>query len=81
MLAEEKLAEAAASDPALLETAERNTRSMLEGMMRGLGFEHVTVRFEQPRSELASRRQRPVARLARPAREPAGTRGSAGSPA
>ena len=48
MLAEEKLTEAAASDPALLETAERNTRSMLEGMMRGLGFEQVTVRFEQP---------------------------------
>ena len=48
VLAEEKLAEAAASDPALLETAERNTRSMLEGMMRGLGFEKVTVNFEQP---------------------------------
>ena len=48
VLAEEKLTEAAASDPSLLETAERNTRSMLEGMMRGLGFEQVTVRFEQP---------------------------------
>ena len=30
------------------ETAERNTRSMLEGMMRGLGFEQVTIRFERP---------------------------------
>ena len=48
VLAEEKLTEAAASDPTLVRTAERNTRSMLEGMMRGLGFEKVTVRFEQP---------------------------------
>jgi hypothetical protein len=48
VLAEQKLTEAAASDPSLIETAERNTRSMLEGMMRGLGFEDVTVRFEQP---------------------------------
>jgi Protein of unknown function (DUF4230) len=48
VLAEEKLTEAAGSDPSLLETAERNTRAMLEGMMRGLGFEKVTVRFEQP---------------------------------
>ena len=49
VLAEQKLTEAAASDPSLLRTAERNTRSMLEGMMRGLGFEKVTVRFEQPK--------------------------------
>jgi Protein of unknown function (DUF4230) len=48
VLAEQKLTEAAASDPSLIETAERNTRSMLEGMMRGLGFEDVTVRFEEP---------------------------------
>ena len=48
VLAEQKLTEAAASDPALLRTAERNTRSMLEGMMRGLGFEKVTIRFERP---------------------------------
>jgi len=47
VLAERKLTEAAASDPALLQTAERNTRSMLEGMMRGLGFENVTVEFER----------------------------------
>jgi hypothetical protein len=49
VLAEDKLTEAAASDPSLLRTAERNTRSMLEGMMRGLGFEQVTVRFERPK--------------------------------
>jgi len=48
VLAAQKLTEAAASDPALLRTAERNTRSMLEGMMRGLGFEKVTIRFERP---------------------------------
>ena len=48
VLAEEKLTEAAASDPRLLQTAERNTRAMLESMMRGLGFEKVTVRFERP---------------------------------
>ena len=47
-LAEEKLSEAAAAEPELLRTAERNTRSMLEGMLRGLGFERITVRFAQP---------------------------------
>jgi Protein of unknown function (DUF4230) len=49
VLAEQKLTEAAASDPELIATAERNTRAMLEGMMRGLGFEKITVRFERPR--------------------------------
>jgi hypothetical protein len=49
VLAEQKLRAAAASDPALIERAEENTRSMLEGMMGGLGFERVTVRFEQPK--------------------------------
>jgi hypothetical protein len=49
VLAEQKLRAAAASDPALIERAQDNTRTMLEGMMRGLGFERVTVRFEQPK--------------------------------
>jgi hypothetical protein len=49
VLAERKLAEAAAADPEILARAEENTRSMLEGMMRGLGFERVTVRFERPK--------------------------------
>ena len=49
VLAERKLAEAAAADPEILARAEENTRSMLEGMMRGLGFEKVTVRFERPK--------------------------------
>jgi hypothetical protein len=47
-LAERKLREAAAADPALLRTAERNTRAMLEGMLRALGFERITIRFERP---------------------------------
>jgi hypothetical protein len=47
-LAERKLAEAARSDPELLRRAQDNTKRMLEGMMRGLGFERVTVTFEAP---------------------------------
>ena len=45
-LGEEKLAAAAAADPRLLQTAERNTRSMLEGLLRGLGFENITINFK-----------------------------------
>jgi hypothetical protein len=48
-LAERKLTEAARADSELLERAEDNTRRMLTGMMRGLGFERVTVVFEKPR--------------------------------
>jgi hypothetical protein len=44
-LAEDKLRAAAAADPRLLETAERNTRAMLTGLLRGLGFQRITVRF------------------------------------
>ena len=46
LLSERKLA-AGARDPAsgLVPSAERNTRAMLEGLMRGLGFERVDVRF------------------------------------
>jgi hypothetical protein len=47
-LAERKLADAARQSPELLRAAERNTRAMLVGMMRGLGFERVTVRFLPP---------------------------------
>jgi hypothetical protein len=46
-LAQRKLAEAARADPDILATAERNTRQMLEGMLRGLGFQRVTVRFDR----------------------------------
>jgi hypothetical protein len=44
-LAQRKLAEAARANPDLQRTAERNTKAMLEGMMRGLGFTRVTIRF------------------------------------
>ena len=33
---------------ASLATTERNTRSMLTGMLRGLGFERITIRFAAP---------------------------------
>jgi hypothetical protein len=46
-LAQRKLADAARADPNILVQAERNTRAMLEGMLRGLGFERVTVRFDR----------------------------------
>ena len=32
--------------PKLLQTAERNTRSMLEGLLRGLGFENIKINFK-----------------------------------
>jgi hypothetical protein len=48
ILAERKLEAAAAADRGVLQAAERNTRAMLESLMRGLGFERVTVRFERP---------------------------------
>ena len=47
-LAQRKLTEAAKAEPELLRNAEENTRLMLEGMMRGLGFERVVVRFAPP---------------------------------
>jgi hypothetical protein len=46
--AKRKLEEAARADPQLLPAAERNTRAMLEGLLRGLGFDDVTIRFETP---------------------------------
>ena len=44
-LAEDKLAAAARDNAGLLDRAERNTRLMLEGLLRGLGFTSVEVRF------------------------------------
>jgi hypothetical protein len=41
-----KLSDAAKADPELRKRAQENTQHMLEGMMRGLGFEQVTVRFQ-----------------------------------
>ena len=48
LLAQRKIEEAARQDPALLQLAERNTRAMLTGMLRGLGFERITIRFTPP---------------------------------
>ena len=47
-LAQDKLEAAAADDASLGAAAERNTRQMLEGLLGGLGFESVTVRFAEP---------------------------------
>ena len=44
-LAEEKLAAAARDNSGLLDRAERNTRVMLEGLLRSLGFTTVEVTF------------------------------------
>jgi hypothetical protein len=44
-LAEEKLAAAARDGSGLLARAERNTRTMLVGLLRALGFERVEIRF------------------------------------
>jgi Protein of unknown function (DUF4230) len=46
-LAEEKLANAARDGSGLLARAERNTRLMLEGLLRSLGFTRVEVRFSE----------------------------------
>lgn len=45
-LGRRKLEESAAADPAVLTTAERNTRATLTGLLKGLGFEKVTIEFE-----------------------------------
>jgi hypothetical protein len=46
-LAEEKLANAARDGSGLLARAERNTRLMLVGLLRALGFTRVDVRFSE----------------------------------
>jgi hypothetical protein len=48
LLAEQKLRMAAQDDSGLLDRAERNTRQMLTGMLRALGFERVTITFVEP---------------------------------
>jgi len=48
VLAERKLREAAAADPQILATAERNTRAMLTGLLHGLGFTRIDITFERP---------------------------------
>jgi Protein of unknown function (DUF4230) len=46
-LAEQKLIDAARDGSGLLARAERNTRLMLEGLLRSLGFTRVQVRFSE----------------------------------
>ena len=48
LLAQRKIEAAARENPELLRLAERNTRAMLTGMLRGLGFERITIRFAAP---------------------------------
>ena len=46
--AQNKLQTAAASDRAVIQTAQTNTQAMLSRLLRGVGVQHVTVRFAQP---------------------------------
>lgn len=48
LLAERRIEEAAQQSPRLLTLAERNTRAMLSGLLSGLGFEQITIRFSRP---------------------------------
>lgn len=48
LLAERKLLAAARADPSLLRAARRNTTDTLTGLLRGLGFTRVTIRFKAP---------------------------------
>lgn len=48
LLAERKLLDAARADPSLLRAARRNTTDTLTGLLRGLGFERITIRFKSP---------------------------------
>lgn len=45
-LAGQRLKAAAAADPEVLKRAEENTRATLTGLLKGLGFETVEIRFE-----------------------------------
>ena len=48
LMSEQKLRSAAQNDSGLLDRAQRNTRVMLTGLMRALGFERVTITFVEP---------------------------------
>lgn len=48
LLAERRIEGAARENPELLRLAERNTRAMLTGLLSGLGFERITIRFLPP---------------------------------
>jgi len=46
-VAEDRL-EKAAAESGLVERAEQNTRTMLESMLRSLGYRDITVTFQDP---------------------------------
>jgi hypothetical protein len=48
VLSEQKLRSAAQNDSGLLDRAQRNTRQMLTGLMRALGFTNVQITFVEP---------------------------------
>lgn len=51
LLAERRIEQAAQQSPGLRTLAERNTRAMLTGLLRGLGFKQITIRFSRPPAE------------------------------
>ncbi|HEV2058780.1 MAG TPA: DUF4230 domain-containing protein [Solirubrobacteraceae bacterium] len=51
LVAERRIARAAQENPRLLTLGERNTRTMLTGMLKALGFEEITIRFARPPAE------------------------------
>lgn len=51
LLAQRRIARAAQEDTRLLTLGARNTRSMLTGMLKALGFERITIRFARPPAE------------------------------
>ena len=48
LVAERRIARAAQENPGLLTLGARNTRTMLTGMLRAVGFEDITLRFARP---------------------------------
>lgn len=51
LVAERRIARAAQENPGLLSLGARNTRTMLTGMLRALGFEEITIRFARRPAE------------------------------
>lgn len=50
-LADQRLREAAAADPQVLEQARTNTRAMLTALLQSLGFTDITIEFEDRPAE------------------------------
>ena len=51
LLAEDRLSEAAAADPRVLEQARTNTRAMLTALLGSLGFTDIEIVFADPAAE------------------------------